>query len=102
MVVRTITLPIHFAALSDWWHEGTGFLSSPNEIQAHPAYQRIMELGPDAVPLILADLRDRGGFWYPALRALTGVNPVPAEARGKPTLMKKAWLDWGRDRGYSV
>ncbi len=85
-----------FAILADWWHEATDLLSSPERIAEQKAYQRIIDLGPEAVPLILDDLRIRGGLWFEALERLTGENPIPPEMIGNIKAMKAAWLEWGR------
>ena len=37
-------------------------------------------------------------FWFPALNAITGDNPVPDGAAGDVARMIEAWLAWGRDR----
>jgi len=66
----------------------------------HPAYQRIIATGERIIPLILEELREHGGEWYWALRTITGESPVPPEASGRRRLIKEAWLDWGRERGY--
>ena len=89
-----------FVALADEWHAETGHLSSPVQIATHPAYQRIIGLGERVIPLILQDLRTRGGQWYWALRALTGASPVPVSAAGNIRVATQAWLDWGRQQGY--
>jgi len=86
-------------ALTDWWHEATDALSSPSQKIQHRAYQRIILLGTAALPCILEDLRNRGGYWFPALERITGVSPLP---KNKPTTfasLKAAWLSWGRKRG---
>ena len=46
-----------FARLVQAWKRDTRYISSPTEIATHPAYQRIIGLGREVVPLILADLR---------------------------------------------
>ena len=79
-------------SLAEVWHRETGGLSSPTEIAQHWAYREIIEMGEDVVPLILGDLRDRGGQWYTALREITGANPVPADARGNARRVKEAWF----------
>lgn len=83
------------------WREETGGLSSPRSITNHWAYQQIIEMGRPVLPLVFKDLRENGGWWYPALRALTGTNPVPDSARGSPPLNDKAWLEWGEENGYA-
>ena len=47
------------------------------------------------------ELKHNGGWWYPALRALTGANPVPDSARGNRALNDAAWLRWGQENGYA-
>ena len=85
-----------FRRLVNQWHEETAGQSSPTRIVNNPAYQEIISWGRAALPLILEELRESGGYWYPALRAITGENPMPDYARGKPKLIAEAWLEWGR------
>ena len=33
--------------------------------------------------------------WFPALKSISGEDPVPPEDRGKVRRMTKAWLAWG-------
>ena len=91
-----------FRQLADTWREETGGLSSPSQIAAHPAYQRIIGIGEPALPLIFEDLQTRGGHWYLALRAITGASPVPPEVSGRARLVRESWLQWGREHGYCV
>lgn len=93
------TLPRQFRQLAALWKAETAGHSSPRALTRHPAYRQIIEMGPPAVPLILQDLAENGGWWYPALRALTGANPVPESARGQPPQNAAAWLEWGRANG---
>ncbi len=65
----------------------------------NPAYQRIIALGMAAVPLILAELRQRPDHWFVALHTITGANPVPPESRTVQE-MANAWLAWGIAEGY--
>jgi hypothetical protein len=57
-------------------------------------------MGEPVIPLILHDLQERGGDWYPALRAITNVSPVSPGDRGNVARMNEAWLKWGRKHGY--
>lgn len=88
-----------FRFLVHQWREATKYTSSSTEIVMNEAYQRIIGLGPRVIPLVLTELRDRGGHWFWALRALTGENPVDPADAGRVKKMSQAWLDWGRKMG---
>jgi hypothetical protein len=88
-----------FSELSRDWREATNLASSASEIVLNQSYQRIIGLGPDVIPLVLADLRARGGHWFSALRALTGENPVRPLDVGRIKKMTESWLNWGRQKG---
>jgi hypothetical protein len=90
-----------FYRLMATWKTEVRFLSNINEKCSHSAYQQIIEMGQDVVPLILDELRREPDHWFAALRTLTGENPVPPEARGKPKEMTLAWLEWAEKHGYS-
>lgn len=89
-----------FAMLANRWHEETDFLSAPSRITGNDTYLEIISMGIGVIPLILEDLKERGGNWYRALRILSGEDPVPVEVRGDVEQMKRDWLQWGRERGY--
>jgi hypothetical protein len=87
-----------FKQLSDQWMRETAFHSSLQKKVLHPAYQRIIGLGPRVVPLILQELRRTRGHWLWALNAITGEDPAPAQATFSEAV--DAWLAWGRANGY--
>jgi hypothetical protein len=89
-----------FHQLAGEWRAGTRFLSSTTEIAMHPAYQRIIGLGPQVIPLILAELGKQPEPWFWALVALTGEDPVGQADRGRAKAMADAWLKWGRENGW--
>ncbi len=89
-----------FRALADVWRDETAGYALANRILVHPAYREIIEMGEAVLPLILEDLRDGGGHWYRALREITGENPVPEEDRGWSKKMRRAWVEWGEERGW--
>jgi hypothetical protein len=95
-----IPTELRFERLARSWARETENLSSIQEIVLHPAYQRIIGMGPDVVPFILRKLERIPGFWFWALRSLTGANPVTQEMRGDVAAMTEAWLNWGREHGY--
>lgn len=89
-----------FDSLVQKWHEETDHLSAPLDIVTNLHYQQIIGMGPSALPLIIKELEARGGYWFWALRAITGIDPVPPEARGKASAMTRAWLSWWKKNGY--
>jgi hypothetical protein len=94
------TLAERFGRLVAAWHRETDYLSSMAEAAAHPAYQEIIGLGPDVVPLLLRDLEAKHTHWFSALREITGAQPVPRAAAGDIPRMVEAWLTWAKDHGY--
>jgi hypothetical protein len=83
------------------WKQATRYTSSMSDLATHPAYQRIIGLGPAALPLILRELRRAPDHWFWALKAITGEDPVPSTARGNLSEMTKVWLRWAAERGLS-
>ena len=83
-----------FQRLAEEWKIKTGGQSSPSRVSMDDAYQRIIALGPEVVPIILDELETHGGHWFPALRALTGEQPVLEEHAGRVQLMKEDWRKW--------
>jgi hypothetical protein len=94
-----LSISDRFAALAEEWRQETGALSSMSQIVLHPAYQQIVGMGHAALPLIVADLERRPDHWFWALRAITGVDPVPREDKGNLRRMADAWIGWARDSG---
>src|SRR5262245_31074618 len=89
-----------FAELVAQWKSERGPFSSSAQPAAHPAYQQIIGLEPEVVPLLLQELEREPDHWFRALHALTGADPVPAASRGRVGEMAAAWLRWGREQGY--
>ena len=91
-------LAVAFEELAQIWASETAHLSSPLKLMEHPAYRQIVGLGAAVLPLLLRDLVESHRFWFPALNAITGENPIPEDAAGNMTRMTEAWIAWGRDR----
>ena len=89
-----------FQELVTTWRQETLFTSSVTDMAMHSSYQRIIGLGPAAVPLLLRELERNPDHWFWALHAITGVDPTMPEQKGNVQEMAKAWLDWGRAAGY--
>lgn len=101
VAVPSPTLAARFRALADEWRAATRFLSAPSVATEHPTYLAVVALGPDVVPLILAELAVAPEPWFAALRELTGADPVPPADRGRPRAVAEHWLTWGRARGLA-
>ena len=98
MWVKPDELERTFNALVEQWRADTIFLSSIDKMAMHPAYQRIIGLGPQALPLILHELQTQPDHWFWALHAISGEDPVqPGDNFDKAV---NAWLAWGKERGY--
>ena len=94
-----------FRLFADQWYGETGGQSAPARIVNNAAYLAIIGMGARAIVPILRDLRDRGGYWYPALRAICdaeGMAPpeIPADARGDFRRMTSIWIGWGAANGH--
>lgn len=87
-----------FQELADQWRRETARLSLAIKKVVHPAYQRIIGLGPDAVPLILRELQREPGHWSWALKAITGEDP--AQPEDTISQAAQAWLRWGKEHQY--
>jgi len=88
-----------FNSLLTEWHEERGIASSASEMILCPSYQRIIAMGPAAIPLILRQLRNEGDdpdHWFWALEIITGEDPIPEDAYGDTVRMAELWLTWGR------
>ena len=86
-----------FNALSAQWLRETSIESDVERIVFHPAYQRIIGLGPQALPFIRKDLTQSHHHWFWALTAITGEDM--AEAQTTVGGAVEAWLAWGRSHG---
>ena len=93
-------LRARFRRLATQWRDECQLLSSTTAKAMHPAYQQIIGLGPEALPLILKELSEAPGHWFWALKSITGEDPVPAADAGDIRRMTEAWLNWGREHGY--
>lgn len=78
----------------EWKNETAGYSSIDKKVN-HPAYRQIIEIGPEAIALILKELQNEPGHWFAALREITKENPVQLQHRGNITEMTNDWLRWG-------
>ncbi len=89
-----------FYSLANRWKNERGPTSSITEMAIHPAYQEIIGMGKEAIPLILSELEKSPDHWFWALSAISGEDPVKPEDRGRIKKMAEVWLEWGREKGY--
>lgn len=94
------TLEQRFQRHAAEWKEQSRFLSNTARMAMLRPYQRIIGMGPAAVPLLLRELQREPDHWFWALESITDQNPVQPEAAGKVELMASAWIEWGRRAGY--
>ena len=97
--VTRATVSQRVRELASTWKEERGPSSSFTELVLSPAYQRIIGLGPKAIPAILVELAARPDHWFWALHVLTGVDPIPDDAAGDFRAMTEAWIRWGEEQG---
>src|SRR5215467_7979368 len=88
------------ALAAEWKRTRPRASSSIVKLAMHPAYQRIIGKGRAALPFILRELEREPDHWFWALSAITGEDPVAEEDRGCFEAMTRAWIKWGRQRGY--
>ncbi|BAB76859.1 DUF433 domain-containing protein [Anabaena sp. FACHB-709] len=89
-----------FITLAKQWRDETRGISSTNQMSMHPAYQQIIGMGETIIPLLLRELERKSGRWFWALKSISREDPVPSEFRGNTKEMTRAWLEWGKQRGY--
>ncbi|WP_330347839.1 hypothetical protein [Streptomyces sp. NBC_00582] len=88
-----------FEELRAQWAEETEFSSSIAQAATHSAYQRIIGLGPEALPFIFQQLReDPSPKWFWALRAIVGEDKA-ASSEGVQEAVDE-WLSWAAEEGY--
>lgn len=95
-----ITIESEFYRLAQQWKQERPRGADVSEMVMHPAYQRIIGMGPDVVPFLLEDLEREPEHWFWALYSITGAKPVPPKSEGKLEEMAKAWIEWGKKQGY--
>ena len=98
---RQAEIETTFAALAKQWREENRGVSSTNQMCMHPAYQQIIGMGEPIITLLLRELEKKSGRWFWALKSISREDPVPPEYRGNTKEMTKAWLEWGKQRGYT-
>lgn len=91
---------MRFSALVQEWRRTRGHSSKIKDLIDNSAYRQIIGMGPPAIPLILEELERQPGHWSPALRAISGEDPIPHSARGRLEQEAAIWLEWGREKKF--
>lgn len=94
------TLREKFTRLAAQWKDESVHMSNTAQMAMLRSYQNIIGMGEPAVPLLLEELQREPDHWFWALESITSENPVPSEAGGRIDEMARAWIDWGREKGY--
>lgn len=97
-----------FNALADKWERETAYYSLIGNMVQHYSYQLILNMGNEAIPLILRRIERNGGLWYHALETITGTKSPAGISELKTerwhaidiTEVNSAWLQWGKEQGY--
>src|SRR6266404_825163 len=88
-----MALEEQFKALAQEWYRDTRMLSSAQQIVLHPAYQKIIGMGSDALPFIFSELRRTRGHWLWALAMITREDHAEPGQTFREAV--DAWLKWG-------
>jgi hypothetical protein len=88
-----------FRGLAQQWSQDTVFCSSSHDIVMHWAYQQVIGLGSQVVPLIYEEMTAGALHWTWALSAILGEDP--AANTDSPRDATDVWMKWIEDR-YSV
>lgn len=93
-----------FDELKEVWFSETINYSRPKHIIAHPAYEDIIDMGQDVLPLIIDEMKkelegEKGvHLWFFALHKITNENPVPSSQWGDVREMAKTWIKWAEEK----
>jgi hypothetical protein len=81
-----------FVANVSQWKTDTKHLSSIDRMVLHSSYLRIIGLGKPAIPFLIGELQKHPDYWFAALEAITGDDPVPENANFDQAV--SAWVEW--------
>ena len=83
------------------WLADTLHHSSMAEITKHQMFAKLVSMGDRALRLTLERLEkgDVKLHWFPLLKRIAGLDPVPEEDRGHTDRMAQHWIAWGRRSG---
>ncbi len=83
-----------FNQLADEWESETMHMSSPRQREQHPAFQKILDFGPEIIPLAMERLKRHLGIdWSLVLEKLVD-NPPDISVRGDMKELRRRWIEW--------
>lgn len=85
-----------FTELVEQWTRDMMLSSSSDDVRMHPAYQQVIGLGPQAIPLIYEHMLTGEPHWSWALSSITGEDP--ATGTDSPRAATATWIRWIEDR----
>jgi hypothetical protein len=97
---RENNIATRFNQLASEVIEDCMMVSSPTQIALHPSYQEIIGMGEKVLSLLIRKLDETPIFWFWALEAIAGLNPVPKPHRGNIPEMVKDWKEWINANNY--
>lgn len=98
---REDNIATRFNQLASEVIEDCMMISSPTQIALNPSYQEIIGMGKNILPLLIKKLDETPIFWFWALEAIAGINPVPNSHRGHIPKMVKDWKKWANTNNYA-
>jgi hypothetical protein len=87
-----------FSKLAKKWRKETSMLSVVHQKVNHPAYQKIIKMGRQALPFIFRELERKRDHWIWALHEITHEDPAKQGDNYKQAV--SAWLEWGKEKGF--
>jgi hypothetical protein len=99
-LIEPSDLEEEFNRLAETWRKDTRMLSFIRQKAMHPAYQKIIGMGKEALPFIFRELKERGGDWIWALEMITRIKPEGTQSTKFKDVVT-AWLNWGRTHGFT-
>lgn len=80
------------------WKAETAFESNGRKIIENAHYQKIIDMGEIAVPLILKKYVQTNDHWSYALRSITGISLNESTYHGNLEAIRMDWIAWGVEK----
>ena len=90
---------LRFRTLAEQWYAETGMISMIHKKAMHPAYQKIIGMGKDALPFIFQEMKKNQIHWLWALTAIHGEDIAKPGCSLKEAV--ELWMKWGTENGYA-